>query len=80
MKFEADRKAPGPLLQEVPVADFATFRAGEEAELSGYGWVDRDRAVTRIPVERAMQLLLERGLPRTAPEPTPAPKTPEKGQ
>jgi hypothetical protein len=31
--------------------------------LETYGWVDRKAAVARIPITRAMQLLLERGLP-----------------
>jgi hypothetical protein len=35
--------------------------------LEGYGWVDRSAGTVRLPIERAMQLLLERGLP-TRPE------------
>jgi hypothetical protein len=35
--------------------------------LEGYGWVDREAGVVRLPIERAMELLLERGLP-TRPE------------
>jgi hypothetical protein len=35
--------------------------------LEGYGWVDREAGVVRVPIERAMELLLERGLP-TRPE------------
>jgi hypothetical protein len=73
MKFEADRKAAGPLLEENPVSDFAAFRAQEDRALSTYGWVDKGRGVARIPVQEAMRLLAERGLPRTAPEPSPAP-------
>jgi hypothetical protein len=44
------------------------FRAGEKRELEGYGWVDRQNGVVRIPVERAMTLLLERGLPNNEPQ------------
>jgi hypothetical protein len=31
--------------------------------LEGYGWVDREAGVVRLPIERAMALVLERGLP-----------------
>ena len=31
--------------------------------LNGYGWVDKANGVVHIPIERAMQLTLERGLP-----------------
>lgn len=73
MTFEAARKPSGPLLQEKPVPDLATFRAQEDLELSTYGWVDQGRGVARIPIDEAMRLLAERGLPRTAPEPSASP-------
>jgi len=75
MKFEASRTAPGPVLQDKPTPDLRAFRAQEDAILSTYGWADKSRGVVRIPVEEAMRLLAERGLPRTAPEPSPAPGT-----
>lgn len=33
------------------------------AELNSYGWVDRGRGIVHIPMDRAMNLLLQRGLP-----------------
>ena len=39
------------------------FRDSEDAILTSYGWVDRNGAVVRIPIDRAKALLLERGLP-----------------
>lgn len=68
MKFEADRTAPGPVLQVNPAPDYQTFRAAEDALLGSYGWVDQSRGVVRIPVEEAMRILAERGLPPTAPQ------------
>jgi hypothetical protein len=38
-------------------------RAEEQEKLSSYGWVEPNAGVVRIPVERAMELLAERGLP-----------------
>jgi hypothetical protein len=54
---------PKPRLEVKGPADLATFRAAEEADLNSYGWVNRNSGITRIPIDRAMQLLLERGLP-----------------
>ena len=53
----------GPHLQLEPPEDLRIFRAREETELSTYGWIDRTAGVVRIPVARAMELMLERGLP-----------------
>ena len=39
------------------------MRAHEEDILNSYGWVDRGNNVVRIPIDRAMKLTLERGLP-----------------
>ena len=52
-----------PKLQLSPIADMEAFRAREEAELNGYGWVDRNAGVARIPINRAMDLVLQKGLP-----------------
>lgn len=57
------RLPPEPRLQEDPVADLARMMAEEQAALDGYGWVDRERGVARIPVRRAMDILVQRGLP-----------------
>jgi hypothetical protein len=53
---------PAPRLQSDPLADLATLRASEDAALRGYGWLDREAGVARIPIERAMDLVAERGL------------------
>jgi len=55
--------APGPRLQVTPEKDMAALRAEERAALSGYAWVDRAAGRVRIPIERAMALIAERGLP-----------------
>jgi hypothetical protein len=41
------------------------FRLKEEQTLNSYGWVDEKAGVVRIPIDRAMQLLAQRGLPTT---------------
>lgn len=54
---------PEPRLQQDPLADLRQMRAEEESLLSGYGWVDRKAGIARIPVDRAMELVVQRGLP-----------------
>ncbi len=52
-----------PRLQVSPEEDLAKCRTREDAELNTYGWVNRTAGVVRIPIERAMDLLAQRGLP-----------------
>lgn len=59
--------APAPRLQTNDAADLAKFRAAEEAQLHSYGWVDKSAGIVRIPIERAMDLIAERGLPTRGP-------------
>lgn len=59
--------APAPQLQSKVSADLLKFEAAEEAKLHSYGWVDRKAGVIRIPIERAMDLIVERGLPTRGP-------------
>ncbi len=54
---------PPPRLQVAPEVDLQAVRQKEEERLNGYGWVDRDAGVVRIPIERAMELLVQRGMP-----------------
>lgn len=54
---------PAPRLQARPILDLQALRAEEAAALQSYGWIDRDRGIVRIPIERAMALLTARGLP-----------------
>ena len=43
--------------------DLKEFRAGEDAILNDYGWVDPEKGIVRIPVERALELVAKEGLP-----------------
>lgn len=57
------REPPEPRLQTNPRQDLADLRAKEDDLLGSYGWVDRNAGVVRIPIDAAMRLTLERGLP-----------------
>jgi len=55
---------PGvPRLQAHPAADLQQYLQREHEILNTYGWVDRKDGVVRIPIQRAMALLLKQGLP-----------------
>jgi len=57
------RDIPSPRLQVDPADDLAALRRAEEERLSSYGWIDRDRTTLHIPIDRAMALTAQRGLP-----------------
>lgn len=54
---------PAPRLQVSPTRDLMQTQQTEDAILNAYRWVDRDAGIVGIPVERAIQILAERGLP-----------------
>jgi hypothetical protein len=56
--------------------DVQNTRKAEDAILNGYQYLDKDKGVVRIPVERAMQLMVEEakaGTPKAEAAPTAAP-------
>ena len=57
----------GPLLQIKPEEDLNGMHIGNATHLSTYAWIDRQAGVVRLPVDRAMDLLAERGLPPVSP-------------
>jgi hypothetical protein len=60
-QLEESRRPPLPRLQVEPVEDLTAVRAQQSGTLDSYGWVDRSNGIVHIPVERAMDLILERG-------------------
>jgi hypothetical protein len=51
----------GPALLPHPAANLTEYRAAKTRRLEGYGWIDRDAGIARIPVERAMAILSRGG-------------------
>ena len=51
---------PSPPLQREPSRDLAALRAEKRAILDEYAWIDRDKGIVRIPIDRAMSLLIAR--------------------
>ena len=59
---------PQPQLQQSEVLDLEAVRTAEDRVLNSYAWIDPEKGVVRIPIDRAMDLLVERGLPVRAGE------------
>jgi hypothetical protein len=60
----AERSAPpGPHLQVSPRDDLAELRTAEEETLGRLEWINRQEGVVQIPIERAMEIVAQRGLP-----------------
>jgi hypothetical protein len=58
-----ERTFPEPRLETDERGQLNDIRLDEERRLSSYGWVDQQAGTVRIPIERAMDLLAQRGLP-----------------
>jgi hypothetical protein len=64
-------RPPEPRLQTSPTGDLQEMLRADNARLQSYGWVDRSIGIVRIPIDRAMQLVVEQGLPSWHEIPTP---------
>jgi hypothetical protein len=53
---------PEPRLQTTPWEDLKNLRADETGYLNSYGWVDQKAGEAHIPIDKAKQMLLQRGI------------------
>lgn len=62
---ETDRQQipPAPLLEEHPAIELRDLHSQEDKILSTYGWTDKNAGIVRIPIDRAMELQLQKGFP-----------------
>jgi hypothetical protein len=70
---------PEPRLQPDEVRDMDLFRQSEDKRLHSYGKVDASGQTIHIPIERAMEIVAERGLPNFGTAPA-GPATRPQGQ
>jgi hypothetical protein len=63
MSAEDAQIPPAPRIEEHPAIDIQQLHAEEDRILSTYGWTDKKAGVVRIPVDRAIELQLQRGFP-----------------
>jgi hypothetical protein len=79
----ATQVPPQPRIEEHPWEQLQQLRARENRELSTYGWQDQKAGIVRIPIDRALDMIAQKGLPAQLPgqapgvaKPAPAAKTP----
>jgi hypothetical protein len=54
---------PEPRLQRDPHRELQDYMAAQNAKLNSYGWVDQQAGIVSIPIDRAMDLIVLRGIP-----------------
>jgi len=54
---------PQPRLEKSERTELREFIEDEDRKLATYNWIDKDKGIVQIPIERAMDLIVERGLP-----------------
>lgn len=54
---------PGPMVQALPHEDLVDYCREQQAAVNTYGWVDQQAGIVRVPISRAMDLVLAQGLP-----------------
>ena len=57
------KQPPSPNLQNQPFKDIYSLRKTEAEKQTSYGWVDKEGGIARIPIDRAMEVMLQRGFP-----------------
>ena len=70
---EETQTFPQPRLQENERAQLRQVIEDQDRKLATYNWVEKNKGVVQIPIERAMDLIAERGLPVRAAESATAP-------
>jgi hypothetical protein len=63
---ELQQFPPAPRIEEHPAIEMRELRSQEDVLLSTYGWTDKDKGIVRVPIDKAMELQLQRGFPTRA--------------
>jgi hypothetical protein len=91
MVMDRQKLPPEPRLQATPRIELRDLRDDEDAVLNSYGWLDQAKGTLRIPIDEAIDIVAQKGLPsrpspagqsnggyRTIPEVSSSGRTPEK--
>jgi hypothetical protein len=64
-----EKDPPAPRLQTQPFKDIYLLKQGHNERLNSYGWADKANGIVHIPIDHAIELTLQHGLPTRAGEP-----------
>jgi hypothetical protein len=68
LQAQARPTPPAPELEAEPGQLLAPYMLAEQAKLNSYRWVDRSAGIAAMPIDRAMDVIAQQGLPaRPAP-------------
>ena len=54
---------PEPRVEEKPYLQLQNLRVLEDHVLNSYAWVDQSQGTVRVPIERAIDMVTQKGLP-----------------
>jgi hypothetical protein len=60
---QVDKTFPKPVLEHSEQLQFGEVLEKQDRTLASYDWVDQKQGIVRIPIDKAMELLAQRGLP-----------------
>lgn len=60
---ESRQLPPSPLLQPAPHMELKDYCTAQVNKVDTYAWVDQQQGIVRIPIDRAIDLILQKGLP-----------------
>jgi len=68
----AQKLPPEPRLLENEPANLQQFRATEDQTVNGYSWVDQSKGIVKIPIDKAIDRLVQKGIPARPESPPPS--------
>jgi len=63
IQVKIDETFPKPVLEHSERLQFENLAREQDRILASYDWVDQKNGIARIPIDKAMDLLAQRGLP-----------------
>lgn len=71
----APEQFPSPRVQTHQAEQLRDLLAAQRRQLTGYAWADQDKTLVRIPINRAMEIIAQRGANAYEPLLPPGPAT-----
>lgn len=79
-ELKQDKLPAEPRLQGRPRLDLKAFQQHEDWELTHYHWIDKQGGVAAIPIEDAIRITAQRGIPASSNAPNPSLTPPGEGE